>query len=360
MSHFLNHTSSTNRRYAEEFGFDFNDTDSSIKATLANEDDDCTAHVFKILGTSASDASSQPHVLSPPVMDSLLSFVPDSLSMENYWMKFSLIRDGASLYTLKQYVKAAPYTLLAIETTKGQVFGAFTSHTWRNHPTFYGSAPAFLWRMRHNRRTPCHSLYEQAQLESEIDVYAYSDLNDLVQVCDDYRLAVGGGRLVPDSELCDPLLDPSDADGIMLENLDAGQNFGFGIALDENLRGGTTSPCGTFRNPCLIDHMSKGEVFECANVEVWTFTPCADVKSAERMEMTRYFVEESIREVSSCQSSPKAGSIHDIYCNPFNTQEEFQKDFYRRVGYNTPSNDQIGAFQFGSRPSAAVAVKRNR
>jgi hypothetical protein len=72
------------------------------------------------------------------------------------------------------------------------------------------------------------------------------------------------------------------------------------------------------------------------------------------MEMTRYFVEESTRIMSSGHCSSKACSMNDVYCNPFKTQEEFQEDFYRRVGYNTPSNDQSGAFQFGSIDSAGV------
>ena len=90
------------------------------------------------------------------------------------------------------------FLVAQIETTQGDVFGAFCSHTWKTHPTFFGGAPAFLWRMRHNRRTPCHSLFDQAQMESEIDVYTYSGLNDLVQVCDERRLAIGGGKLTPD------------------------------------------------------------------------------------------------------------------------------------------------------------------
>ncbi|CAB9498926.1 TLDc [Seminavis robusta] len=323
--------------YAEDFGFDYKENLHSIKATL-EEDDDTLQHVFKILGTSADDNSAQPHVLSPPLMDSLLNFAPTSVSMENYWMKFSLIRDGASLYTLKQYVKAAPCTLLAIETTKGHVFGSFTSNIWKNHPTFFGGAPSFLWRMRHNRRTVCHSLFEQAQLESEIDVYASSGLNDLFQVCDEHRLAIGGGKLTPDGE------EPSgdNGHGIKLDDLKAGESYGFGIALDDDLLSGTTSPCGTFRNPCLIDPMSKGEVFDVANIEVWTYTPCADVQAAERMEMTRYFLEESIRSVTSSTASSAKGV--DLYSNPFNSQDEFQRDFYRRVGQHerTGPNHKYG------------------
>lgn len=344
-------------RYAQEFGLDFSETPQSISATLADEDEDCQARVFKIIGTAADDTSAQPHVLSPPLMDSLLNFVPDSVSMENYWMKFSLIRDGASLYTLKQYLKASPMTLLAIETSKGDVFGSFTSQTWRNHPSFYGTAPAFLWRMRHNRRTPCHSLFEQAQMESEIDVYAYSGLNDLFQICDDHRLAIGGGKLVPDWQQVTSEDGGSDNEskkpgtvfangGVSVESLDAGENFGFGIALDENLLGGTTSPCGTFRNPCLTNNLSKGEPFKVANIEAWTFTPCSDKASAERMELSKYFVQESIRSSSITSTN---SSTYDVFASPFSSQEEFQQDFYRRLGHHEPNKQpRRDTFQYTS------------
>ena len=248
-------------------------------------------------------------------------------------------------------------TLLAIETSKGDVFGAFTSHTWRNHPSFYGTAPAFLWRMRHNRRTPCHSLFEQAQMESEIDVYAYSGLNDLFQICDDHRLAIGGGKLVPDwQEVAsgdggsnDEVNDPRKTiakDGINVESLDAGENFGFGIALDENLLSGTTSPCGTFRNPCLTNNLSKGEVFSVANLEAWTFTPCSEKLSAERMEMTKYFLQESIRSSSITSTN---SSNYDVFASPFSSQDEFQQDFYRRVGHHEPNKPpRKDTFQYTS------------
>lgn len=44
---------------------------------------------FRILGTSADDAASNPHVLSPPLMESLQPFLPYSISEESFWMKVS-------------------------------------------------------------------------------------------------------------------------------------------------------------------------------------------------------------------------------------------------------------------------------
>ncbi len=76
--------------YAKDVGFVYN-------GEMTNDDlsaDTVTEGFFRILGTSADDTNSQPHVMSPPLMESLLSFVPDHLAEENLWLKFSMVRDG--------------------------------------------------------------------------------------------------------------------------------------------------------------------------------------------------------------------------------------------------------------------------
>ena len=46
---------------------------------------------FRILGTSADDASCHPHVLSPPlIMESLQNFLPPGIAENNFWLKYSL------------------------------------------------------------------------------------------------------------------------------------------------------------------------------------------------------------------------------------------------------------------------------
>ena len=85
---------------------------------------------FQILGTSVADVSSHPHVLSPPLMDSLFNFLPYSVSEQNFWMKYSLKRDGALLYTLLKMSRSSSHTIIAIETTDREVFECFTSSPW--------------------------------------------------------------------------------------------------------------------------------------------------------------------------------------------------------------------------------------
>ena len=85
---------------------------------------------FEILGTSADDIASMPHVLSPPLMESLYHFVPYSVSEQNFFMKYSLVRDGASFTSLLQHIRGSLRTIIALETTDGEVFGSFTSTQW--------------------------------------------------------------------------------------------------------------------------------------------------------------------------------------------------------------------------------------
>jgi TLD len=178
--------------YSSDYGFSFTPAMTNQGSTLSSEE---PLSGFVILGTSADDVSAQPHVLSPPLLDSLMNFLPENVIGQNFWLRYSLIRDGASLETLKHYVRAADHTLLAIETPAGQVFGVYCSSPWRNHQGYFGSPlSAFVWKMRYSRRTKCASLFEQAHLESEIDVYMATpnDPEQPIQVCRHDILGVGG------------------------------------------------------------------------------------------------------------------------------------------------------------------------
>ncbi len=116
-----------------------NEDEHSLKSTdgkqfnvwkILNDDFDDFGFAFSILGTSADDIASTPHVLSPPLMESIYHFLPYSVSEQNYFMKYSLLRDGASFMTLLQNIRGSMHTILALETTEGEVFGSFTSAQW--------------------------------------------------------------------------------------------------------------------------------------------------------------------------------------------------------------------------------------
>lgn len=317
--------------YSTEFGFNYT-------AFGANSDssDDHPINSFQILGTSPDDPECQPHVMSPPMMDALMNFLPDNLLGQNFWLRFSLVRDGANLDTLKRYVRASTHTLIAIETPEGEVFGSYTSSPWKRTYGFFGSAPAFVWKMRHSRQTPCHSLFDQAHLESEIDIFMADGENDHIQLCRHNAIAVGG-----DQDL--PPLDELDTNS---ETLDVAMNSGFAIYLDDDLMRGSSSLCSTFHNPSLCGAGDETTVFDVAGLEVWTLTPCFDLPSAEKLEMTKFFLEEqSTRSMSSIGSNfPDRPSLSSRSSSFFT--ENSQENFYRRVGQDAESELRRDRWQY--------------
>jgi hypothetical protein len=242
-----------------------------------------TSNPFKILGTSADDTSCHPHVLSPPLMEGLQLFMPESLHEQHYWLKYSLVRDGPGLLKMIRHCRASPHTVLAIETTDGHVFGSFTSQPWRLATRgYYGSTESFVWRMRRSRNEAVKSVMEQILMESQIDVFPYTGTNKNVQLCTADNIALGHG------EVKDGIVGTSkDQDDQPLVS----DHYGFAIKLDKSMARGTTSSSETFGNPCLIHRESRGEAFEVANVELWSLTPHDTVEEADQDEMKSLFEE---------------------------------------------------------------------
>jgi hypothetical protein len=183
--------------YSEAGGLDYYDPWKIIEDDYANGYGGGGTLPFLILGTSADDIDSQPHVLSPPLMESLREFLPVAKGGENFLMKYSLLRDGASMTALLKAARGAKYSILAIETVDNEVFGCFTSQPWRKNWNYYGGSESFLFRMRHSRREKTKSIIDQAQMESEIEVYSYTGANDHIQLCTHDKIAVGGRSEIP-------------------------------------------------------------------------------------------------------------------------------------------------------------------
>ena len=246
---------------------------------------------FRILGTSAEDVDSHPHVLSPPLMESLQAFLPVEKSSDNFWMKYSMVRDGASLYSFLQRARGSKYSILAIETVEGEVFGAFTAEAWRKSWNYFGNGETFLWKMRHSRREKCHSIIDQAHMESEIDVYPYIGVNNCIQLCTSDKIAIGGGTYESS-----PALDGSNPVHSEVQERYKAHEWGFGLTIESDFLHGTTSPCLTFGCPSLSALHSNGSIFEIMNIELWTLTPCFRVEDAEKLELGKLFLETHTRQ----------------------------------------------------------------
>ena len=245
---------------------------------------------FRILGTSADDVDAHPHVLSPPLLESLQAFVPLEKSGDNFWMKYSMVRDGNTLYSFLQRARGSKHTILAIETVDGEVFGAFTAEPWRKSWNYFGNGESFLWRMRHSRHEKCHSIIDQAHMESEIDVYPFIGMNNCIQLCSNDQIAVGGGTYVMSPKFSDHSDMVSDNVTEIQDRYKA-HEWGFGLTIESDFLHGTSSPCLTFGSPSLSTIHSDGSLFEIMNIELWTLTPCTRLEDAEKLELGKLFLE---------------------------------------------------------------------
>lgn len=308
---------------------------------------------FSILGLPKEVDHHHDCVLTPPLMDALRMRLPSALKGDNYLLKYSLIRDGASIETLLSKIRTAVHCIIAVETSDGRVLGSFTSTPWRKSTDsdsssgwFYGSCEAFLWRLTHSRReiesgieaeeddevardsgdTASSSRSGQAllarrvDLESDVEIFPWSGLNQCVQMCDGRNIiAVGGGE--PEEDIDRKVLAAA-ARGCNEGRNDAApaaaglpSPWDFGLALNADLSQGSTGRCATFgtRATGLLSaspdsaaeanesiptappfELANVDVwnapFDIANVDVWTMTPMFDTARAEELQLGKKLI----------------------------------------------------------------------
>ena len=81
-----------------------------------------------ILGTHQHDSACTPHVLTLPLMNALRKHLPTRCTESNFWLRYSLLRDGASHHSMEAKAGLAKCTIMAIETLNGEVFGCFMTN----------------------------------------------------------------------------------------------------------------------------------------------------------------------------------------------------------------------------------------
>jgi len=226
---------------------------------------------FVILGRSVSEKYD---VLSQETMDFLRRHLPFLVQEENFFLKYSLARDGASLMTLLERARNSPRTILAIKTVDGDIFGAFTSSPWHDKGNnFYGSGESFLWRSNNDfvdsRDDTCYA--EDLRVSKfSVEAFSWTGANRNVQMSNLKRLIVGGG-------------EPE------IKESTNGNSWGFGLTLDGDLSRGSSCSCATFGSPCLSKSPER-EFFHVENVELWSLTPASTIEQAEKLEAAREFI----------------------------------------------------------------------
>jgi hypothetical protein len=167
------------------------------------------------------------NIVSADMLHRIAGWLPASQRSRCWDLRYSLIRDGASMSSLLSQCRQRRNSsgteiveshVLIVEDSMGNVFGAFMAHALEKSATYYGSGENFVFR-----------------LIPQVEIYRWSKENHLFVLSDRTHFAIGGG------------------------------GDGFALQLDEDLDTGVSTSSATYRNPIL----SSGEFFRVLNVEVF-------------------------------------------------------------------------------------------
>ena len=170
----------------------------------------------------------------------LRNYLPRMLQIENISLLYSMLNDGSDLTSFYRKTSGSQYSILIVETTKGGIFGGFTSVPWKITTKYYGTGECFLFKVDNDGKVINYSW----TLQNEFFMYSTSD-----------QIAMGGG-----------------ADG-------------FGFIIDKDFITGSTQPCLTFNNPSLTDE--EGTSFKILNAECWGFNSYINRKKGRIESPTR-------------------------------------------------------------------------
>ena len=291
---------------------------------------------------SVTHNNSLDYALSQSLMRKLQKHFPYGKRGDSFWLQYSLLRDGASLDSLLEMVQRDTNSninnnnicsVLAIETVEGEVFGAFLTQTWRrSYRQWYGGGQSFLWTTENSGSSS--SRKGKSFKDKNLKVFPYSFENSYVQLCDRDRMLVGGGG------------------GDCGDNYER-HSYGFGLALENDLLRGSSSPCTTFQSPSLSKIHSDGSSFEIRNLEVWTLTPClsmvdnpsqgrvrvhkrdarTNTRKATKKKNTAKVAEHSNTTSDETTAAEIGNSFHDFYncshpnCQGIETMENNSEEF---------------------------------
>jgi hypothetical protein len=217
--------------------FDQHDTDvdkfASKNSDISMEEDDGSKKKKVSRGFTPQNMhpcrieSSEPSlIITPDQMNLIASWLPATMSIRSWTLKYSLRRDGALLDTLMSQcvpkrrnglIQQTSYVLI-IEDSWGYIFGGYISQALENRTTYYGNGESFVFSVAPNP-----------------EVYRWTKENNFFLISNSQSLAMGGG------------------------------GEGFAFQLDDELDTGVSNRSATFNNNPLC----SSEFFKCLNVEMW-------------------------------------------------------------------------------------------
>lgn len=215
------------------------DEEQAERSQDAGQDADATAAA----AGARAQLSEPSEICSPDLVHMVASWLPSGKRSRKWHLRYSLLRDGASLDTLlwacqregnggKSSGGVVGYVLL-VEDSRSCKFGAFLSHAVAECHSYgvphLGSGESFVFRLGTDAGG------------ADARVFRWTGNNDCFFLCNTlHGLCVGGG----------------------------GAYGGYALSLDDELDGGASSPSETYNN----DQLSSSEFFKTLNCELYELT----------------------------------------------------------------------------------------
>eukprot|EP01022_Parablepharisma_sp_SALTPOND_P001097 TRINITY_DN105585_c2_g1_i1.p1 TRINITY_DN105585_c2_g1~~TRINITY_DN105585_c2_g1_i1.p1 ORF type:complete len:398 (-),score=20.93 TRINITY_DN105585_c2_g1_i1:3502-4695(-) len=165
--------------------------------------------------------------------------VPPLFKRKKWTLAFTINEDGVSMRTFYNNLEKYNPTILVIQDTNGDVFGAFASEQWHRSGHYYGTGESFLFKFD---VVFIVGVYKQDAKET-LETYRWTGTNDMILYSDDNKIAIGGGYY---------------------SRNDKSNRSTIGLLICEDFLTGRTGRCETFDNELL----SRSEEFKIANFEV--------------------------------------------------------------------------------------------
>ncbi|KAF1332426.1 Oxidation resistance protein, partial [Globisporangium splendens] len=201
--------------------------DSAVSAAQLNELRDFSFKInstdqFKLWsGGGRSETAQRSTILTEKHVRFLWTYLPQYLSCNEMELAYSTRYHGWNLLSFYSMLEDRGPTILVIQDTRDNIFGAFCSSSWQNTHRVYGNGRSFVFTLR-----PQMKVFQWSGRETSF-MYSKRD-----------AIFVGGGK----------------------------KGIALCLQLDE-MRGFSKS-CETFDNPPLAER----EIFECEVCEVWSFS----------------------------------------------------------------------------------------
>lgn len=128
-----------------------------------------------LIGGTPSDILSRPKY-AKRLVPKLEACLPAYHRGYDWKLLYSLSQHGCSLHSLLTNVRDQSPTILVVETSRGDVFGGFSTVAWRSSASYYGIGESFVFSN-----------------QPKFEHFRWSRLNSMLMLSNDQSIAMGGG-----------------------------------------------------------------------------------------------------------------------------------------------------------------------